>query len=148
MQMTAAQAENREFPATSVGSSLSALVGGYGSDGSDNDEEKAADGPNWGFCGQLRVQMELLPKVLADERPVGKGREEPNQFPTLPEPEGRMQLSLNPLAMLASLVGPAFATKLLFCILLVGCCVLVAMMIPLILSNVIAHATESAIGLD
>jgi hypothetical protein len=121
---------------------------GSGGSGSDNDEEKAADGPNWGFCGQLRIQMELLPKVLADERPVGKGREEPNQFPALPEPEGRMQLSLNPLAMLASLVGPAFATKLLFCILLVGCCVLVAMMVPLILSNVIAHATESAIGLD
>ena len=116
-------------------------------DGGDDDEEAKPAGPTWGYCGQLRIQMELLPKQLAEERPVGKGREEPNQFPSLPEPTGRVEFSLNPIAMLSTLVGPAFATKLLFCLLVVGCCVLLAMMVPLILSNVIAHGIEEVGGI-
>ncbi len=118
------------------------------SDGSDEDAgADKTDGVAWGSCGQVRLQMELLPKALADERPVGKGREEPNQFPKLPEPLGRAQLSLNPFTMLVQLVGPSFAAKLVTFVLAVGCCILVVMMVPLILSNIIAHITEHAIGL-
>ena len=119
-------------------------------DGDGSDEDAGADKPGgvaWGSCGQVRLQMELLPKALADERPVGKGREEPNQFPKLPEPVGRAQLSLNPFTMLVQLVGPSFAANLAAFVLAVGCCILVVMMVPLILSNIIAHITEHAIGL-
>ena len=117
-------------------------------DGSDEDVRTDRTGDDaWGSCGQLRLQMELLPKVLADERPVGKGREEPNQFPELPEPVGRAQLSLNPVTMLAQLVGPSFAAQLVTFVLAVGCCILMVMMVPLILSNIIAHITEHAMGL-
>ncbi|XP_072773651.1 fer-1-like protein 5 [Taeniopygia guttata] len=38
------------------------------------------------LSGKLELSLELLPAREAEERPVGKGREEPNQHPTLPEP--------------------------------------------------------------
>ncbi|XP_038016100.1 uncharacterized protein LOC119710772 [Motacilla alba alba] len=36
--------------------------------------------------GKLELSLELLSAQEAEERPVGKGREEPNKHPTLPEP--------------------------------------------------------------
>ncbi|XP_014116973.1 PREDICTED: fer-1-like protein 5 [Pseudopodoces humilis] len=37
--------------------------------------------------GKLELSLELLTAREAEERPVGKGREEPNKHPTLPEPK-------------------------------------------------------------
>ncbi|KAM8794608.1 fer-1-like protein 5 [Eudromia elegans] len=36
--------------------------------------------------GKLELSLELLPAAEAAERPAGRGREEPNAFPTLPPP--------------------------------------------------------------
>ena len=96
---------------------------------------------------RVKVLLELLPKSLAEQRPAGKGRDEPNPFPALEEPE-REKFSLNPFTTLATLVGPAFAAKLWAAVLAVVCCFLVVLMFPLILSNIIAHASEKAMGLD
>ena len=118
------------------------------SDSEDEQDEEGGRGyARWGTVGQLQMQFELLPKALAEERPVGKGRDEPNQFPALEEPE-REKFSLNPFTTLATLVGPAFAAKLWAAVLAVVCCFLVVLMFPLILSNIIAHASEKAMGLD
>nr|XP_041576455.1 fer-1-like protein 5 [Taeniopygia guttata] len=38
------------------------------------------------LSGKLELSLELLTAREAEERPVGKGREEPNQHPPLPEP--------------------------------------------------------------
>ncbi|NWU19658.1 MYOF protein, partial [Dyaphorophyia castanea] len=38
------------------------------------------------LSGKLELTLELLTAQEAEERPVGKGREEPNKHPTLPEP--------------------------------------------------------------
>ncbi|XP_059726331.1 fer-1-like protein 5 [Haemorhous mexicanus] len=38
------------------------------------------------LSGKLELSLELLSAQEAEERPVGKGREEPNKHPTLPEP--------------------------------------------------------------
>ncbi|XP_041327128.1 fer-1-like protein 5 [Pyrgilauda ruficollis] len=38
------------------------------------------------LSGKLELSLELLTAQEAEERPVGKGREEPNKHPTLPEP--------------------------------------------------------------
>ena len=35
----------------------------------------------------MEMAIELLPKEEADSKPAGKGREEPNQNPTLDEPK-------------------------------------------------------------
>lgn len=37
--------------------------------------------------GKVEMAIELLPKEEADSKPAGKGREEPNQNPTLDEPK-------------------------------------------------------------
>lgn len=37
--------------------------------------------------GKVEMAIELLPKEEADSKPSGKGREEPNQNPTLEEPK-------------------------------------------------------------
>ena len=56
--------------------------------------------------GEVEVSIELLPKSLADRRKAGLGREAPNAFPVLPEPEGRVELSIfSPFATFKALVG-------------------------------------------
>ncbi len=56
--------------------------------------------------------MEVLPKTLSDKKPVGKGRDGPNQYPYLEEPKDRFQWSWNPLTLMARLCGRSFRYKL------------------------------------
>ena len=66
--------------------------------------------------GELELAMELLPAELAAKRPAGDGRSDPNQYPSLPEPDRTSLLALaNPLSALRSLVGPG-VVKLLLCV--------------------------------
>jgi hypothetical protein len=74
----------------------------------------------------------------ADAEKNGMGRAEPNVFPFLPPPEGRLKLSvLHPLAALKDLIGPEMYRKiccylfflLLFC--------LIAFMAPMVFSNIL-----------
>ena len=51
--------------------------------------------------GRVLVQIDVLPVDMADKNPVGKARQEPNHSPFLPQPEGRFELSLNPLKLYA-----------------------------------------------
>ena len=37
-----------------------------------------------GMRGKLEVSIELIPKVLAKDRPAGRGRDEPNTNPVRP----------------------------------------------------------------
>lgn len=50
--------------------------------------------------GQVRIGISIVTKEESKENPIGKGRSEPNQSPYLAAPEGRIELSLNPLKML------------------------------------------------
>jgi len=49
--------------------------------------------------GKVKVQVDILPAAQADKNAVGKARDQPNHSPTLPQPEGRLTLSLNPFTM-------------------------------------------------
>jgi hypothetical protein len=51
--------------------------------------------------------------------PVGLARDQPNIEPTLPEPKGRFQFSLNPIAMLNQMCSPKVRRKM-WCY---GCCI-------------------------
>lgn len=88
--------------------------------------------------GQVRLQVNVLPISHAEKNPVGKARDNPNHSPTLPQPEGRLELSLNPLKMFNQLVGPELRRK----IYMACCCVvylaLMVMMFPMIISNLVA----------
>ena len=90
---------------------------------------------------RVKVLLELLPKSLAEQRPAGKGRDEPNAHPMLPEPEGRVELSLlSPLATFKALVGSKLYSQIcsmMLCVVLGVCC---WFMVPLVFSEVVANA--------
>lgn len=89
--------------------------------------------------GQVRVQVNVLPLAVAEKNPVGKARDTPNHSPTLPQPEGRLELSLNPLKMLNQFLGPAIMRKIYMGCCLVVCIALCVMMFPMIMSQLIAN---------
>ncbi len=49
--------------------------------------------PNFGEKAQGSVQLsiELIPLHIASQYRAGSGRDEPNQFPHLPKPNGRLE---------------------------------------------------------
>ena len=49
-----------------------------------------------GSTGRVKVTLELLNKEMAEARPNGFRRDEPNQYPVLPKPD-RPESSFNPL---------------------------------------------------
>lgn len=110
---------------------------------SDSDADEAADnggphssgGVQWTEVGKVFIQFELLPQALAHERVCGHGQAEPNRFPELPGPVGRMKFSFNPFAMLSALVGPEAMQKICMPFgLCCACAVLAAMLLnPLVL---------------
>ncbi len=54
-----------------------------------------------------------MPIEEANKRKSGFGRGDPNQFPTLPEPKGRMTFDLmHPLDFLKDIIGPSLYNKL------------------------------------
>ena len=70
--------------------------------------------------------MEVLPRLEAEKRRCGEGRGDPNEYPNLPEPTGRLQFSMNPVTMLTRLCGKRFKNKIcmiVLCFLLSTCMV-------------------------
>ena len=66
------------------------------------------------YRGKLLLRIEILPVELAVRRKCGEGQEEPNAFPVLPPPEGRVdfrKMMLNPLYALQTLLGDSLAKE-------------------------------------
>ena len=67
-----------------------------------------------GNQGDLQLSVELLSKDSAARFPAGFGRADPNMYPFLPKPEGRIKFSVTkPFAFLKDLLGPKAFRKLL-----------------------------------
>ena len=88
--------------------------------------------------GKVAMQIDVLPADQAEKNPLGKARQEPNHSPFLPQPEGRFELSLNPLKMFNQLVGPEIRRKIYLGLVCAICIVLLVAMAPMIVSNYIA----------
>jgi len=75
--------------------------------------------------GKLLVSVEILPSELVDRRKNGDGRDEPNSFPLLPPPEGRVdftKMMMNPFYALQTCLGDSLAKECgagCFCVLLI-----------------------------
>jgi hypothetical protein len=70
------------------------------------------------------MAIHILPKELAIEdgkNTAGIGRAEPNAEPFLPEPVGRMKLSLNPFKMLTNMLGPSEMMLVVACCSCIAC---------------------------
>ncbi len=83
----------------------------------------------------VRVSVELVRQDLADTfLKNASGRREPNQYPTLSKPVGRLQLSLlyNPCALAREIIGPEACTRI-YCFLVL---ILVVLLFILILPDV------------
>ncbi len=57
---------------------------------------------------------------MAEKRPVGIGRDAPNQYPYLEEPKDRFQWSWNPFVLAARLCGRSFRYKIALALIIVG----------------------------
>jgi hypothetical protein len=85
--------------------------------------------------GKVLLSVELMPENRALACSNGEGRAEPNIEPVLPQPERRMQLTLNPIKMASQMVGPALRKKIC-CYLCLGLCAFLCLMIfPMIIAN-------------
>ena len=89
---------------------------------------------------RVRLQIDVLPIHIAVKNPVGKARNAPNHSPFLPQPEGRMEFSMNPLKMFNQLMGPAFK-RYLYCALCCAICLIVFLpALPSILGGLMVEA--------
>jgi len=67
------------------------------------------------LLGSCLMTIEIVPKRIGDERANAKGRSEPNLYPYLPPPTGRMHFSLNPFYVLYECCGPKLFFQAIFC---------------------------------
>lgn len=100
-----------------------------------DDEEGEEEMKNSGY---VLCSLRIYPKAAAEKANQGVGRAEPNNDPHMPDPEGRLSLSLNPFAMFAQLVSPALRRKICCACCCVVCLAVFGMMAPMIISNVVA----------
>jgi hypothetical protein len=85
--------------------------------------------------GRLRIQVDILPKELAESFLVGEGRSDPNHSPFLPPPVGRIVWTLNPWTMLSQLVAPHIRNKVICIVCLVICLIIFFLMLPNIMGE-------------
>ena len=96
---------------------------------------------------KIRLDIRIFPGMDAQNQRVGEARLEPNHSPVLPKPEGRIQLTANPLKMLEQLIGPDLLRKIYANMCLIICIVVLVMMAPMILSNISTQIVLSIFGL-
>jgi len=81
----------------------------------------------------------MVPLTMHESIPAGDGRSEPNSNPFLPEPKGRMNLSImNPLASINELLGDDIVKKICTALLCALCLFAIAMLAPMVASNVVS----------
>jgi len=97
---------------------------------------------------KIRLDLRILPGEQAKNTPVGNARTEPNMEPYLPAPVGRISFSLNPFKMLSQLMGKEFMAKFLSIFMVIACCALCIMMIPMIFSNFVSTITLKIFGIS
>lgn len=85
--------------------------------------------------GKVLISVEILPLVKAKSCINGEGRSEPNIEPILPQPEGRVSLSMNPLKMVSDSIGPELKRKIMIYALIVCCAFICVMMFPMLVAN-------------
>jgi hypothetical protein len=98
--------------------------------------------------GKVKIQIDVLPKVLAEKNAVGKARDTPNHSPTLPQPEGRIQLTLNPFKMFEQLIGPEVRAKICRYLAYIACLALCLAILPNIIGAIISGGITKLLGLS
>lgn len=95
--------------------------------------------------GKALVSFEVLPKELTEKFKNAEGRADPNFYPTVPEPVGRMAFDLfSPFAMIKMILGPKLYYQIcciLWCILFLWTLLMILYYtIPVVIGYKIANA--------
>lgn len=85
--------------------------------------------------GKVLISVEILPESKAKACKNGEGRSEPNIEPTLQPPEGRIQLTMNPIKMASQMIGADMRRKIYMWGCIVCCVALCIMMFPMLVAN-------------
>lgn len=93
-------------------------------------------------CGKVAIRVDVLPQEMADKNPVGKARDTPNHSPQLPQPQGRLELTLNPMKLLMQFIPPSVRRKLI----MIACCILCLMLCAFMLPNILGGLIVNAIS--
>ena len=93
---------------------------GLGTDEPDSHWIKMTNRKTGKTDGEVLISIEVVETQDALERPVGKGRKEPNANPYLPKPVGRLKFNLNPFTMLSQLLGPRLCRRLTCVFVIIG----------------------------
>jgi hypothetical protein len=93
--------------------------------------------------GRMRVQIDIVPKEIAQSYQIGEGRSDPNHSPFLPPPVGRIQWSWNPWTMLNQCVAPDVRNKILCALCIIICIVIFILLLPNIMSQVLVGLLTS-----
>lgn len=80
--------------------------------------------------GEVLMQIDVLPIGAAKSNPVGKARDSPNHSPYLPQPEGRIEFSMNPIKMFNQFVGPELRQKIKMAIAGIFCSLICIAILP------------------
>ncbi|XP_078005284.1 fer-1-like protein 5 [Phascolarctos cinereus] len=81
------------------------------------------DNGKWRLSGKVKMTLEVLTKKEAEERPAGKGRSEPNQYPTLYapiRPETSFLWFLSPWLSIRYICWKRYRGKFTFTLLMMG----------------------------
>jgi len=95
--------------------------------------------------GSIELQMELLPKALAEKRAAGQGRSEPNQHPNLAEPVRETFSFKHPGQLMRTLLGPVYYAQfkaMWTFMMLLTICLLIG---PHIVAQIFADETEEVV---
>jgi len=91
--------------------------------------------------GEVAFQLALMEQQVADARPVGDERKEPNRDPQLPAPDRVRWSLLHPFDMLLDILGPDLYRKLKAAMCVLCCLSIIATILyfvgPLVLGNVL-----------
>lgn len=88
--------------------------------------------------GRVLITLHMVPEQESLDDPQGVGRQEPNNDPFCPEPEGRIKFTINPFEMLSQMI-PASAWRKIVAYFLCGtCCFIICLMLPMTVSDVLA----------
>lgn len=73
--------------------------------------------------GKALLSFECLPKDSADQLKNNVGRQEPNFYPTLPQPVGRFSFDIfSPCETIKQIIGPKMCYRICYCFWCIVCC--------------------------
>lgn len=90
--------------------------------------------------GRILITLHMVPERDSNDDPQGVGREEPNNDPYCPPPEGRIKFTINPIDFISQMIPASAWRRIAAYACCAFLCFLCIIMAPMIISNLITQA--------